>query len=286
MTAKILDGKQLAAARLQELALKINAAAQQRPPALAVLLVGNDPASEVYVRNKRNACAEIGMLSKSYDLPASITEPELLAIIQDLNQDPNIDGILVQLPLPEHINNAAILAAIEPMKDVDGFHPVNMGNLAQGTPRMRPCTPKGIMLLLEHIKLPLAGINAVIIGTSNIVGKPMLLELIAADSTVTICNRSTKDLASKVKSADLLIVAVGSPNLIPGAWLKPNSVVIDVGINRLPNGTLAGDVDFTAAKEIAGWITPVPGGVGPMTIAALLDNAYIAYLHNINGKQP
>lgn len=283
MSAQIISGKQVAAELLKKLAIKIKVQKQlkRRQPGLAVILVGKDPASEIYVSNKRTSCKEVGIVSKSYDLLATTNEAELLTLIDELNNDENIDGILVQLPLPKHINRAAILEKIAPHKDVDGFHPLNLGLLAQNKPFMRPCTPKGIMQLLEHTKVDLCGMDAVVIGASDIVGKPMALELINAKATVTICQRSTKNLPNKVKNADLLIVATGNPQLIKGSWIKPGAIVIDVGINRLPNGKLVGDVEFEPAQARASWITPVPGGVGPMTIAALLENTYLSYINAI-----
>jgi methylenetetrahydrofolate dehydrogenase (NADP+)/methenyltetrahydrofolate cyclohydrolase len=239
-------------------------------------MLGASGPSQIYVRNKRQSCAEVGIQSYAYDLPATTTTAQLLDLVQNLNQDPKIQGILVQLPLPEHIPQATILEAIDPNKDVDGFHPYNLGCLAQRRPRLRPCTPWGIMHLLQHCAIPLQGQHALIIGASNIVGRPMALELLLAGATVTIAHRFTQDLPQLVAQADILIAAVGKPGLVQGHWVKPNSTVIDVGINRLANGKLAGDVEFATAQQRAAWITPVPGGVGPMTVAMLLHNTLTA----------
>jgi len=274
MPAKIIDGKAIAAdvrnqVRLDvELRIKNN----RRAPGLAVILVGLDPASQVYVRKKREACEEAGLISRSYDLDKHTDQDTLLHIIEELNNDATIDGILVQLPLPEHIDSTLVLEAIHPDKDVDGFHPYNIGRLAQRMPTLRPCTPHGIIHLLESIGETFKGRHAVIVGASNIVGRPMNLELLLAGATVTVTHRFTKDLASYVADADILIVAVGKPGIVKGEWIKPGATVIDVGINRLPDGKLTGDVDFEAAAQHAAWITPVPGGVGPMTVAMLLRN--------------
>lgn len=278
MTARIIDGKAIAAdlrARVRE---RVNArlARGQRVPGLAVVLVGEDPASQVYVRNKRRACEEAGILSRSLDLPADTDQSALLGLIDELNSDPTIDGILVQLPLPEHIDEETVIERIDPRKDVDGFHPYNVGRLALRLPLLRPCTPKGVITLLEHIGQAFHGSEAVIVGASNIVGRPMGLELLLAGCTVTTCHRFTRDLPSHVGRADILVVAVGKPGLVKGDWIRPGSTVIDVGINRLPDGSLVGDVEFETARERAGWITPVPGGVGPMTVATLLENTLYA----------
>jgi methylenetetrahydrofolate dehydrogenase (NADP+)/methenyltetrahydrofolate cyclohydrolase len=243
-----------------------------RRPGLAVVMVGYNAASAVYVRNKRRACEETGIVSVAHDLPAATTESELLALIDRLNSDPAVDGILVQLPLPPHIASAAVLERIDPTKDVDGFHPYNVGRLMQQAPLMRPCTPYGIMLMMERAGLGIEGRNAVIVGRSNIVGKPMALELLAKNATVTICHSQTRDLARHVGEAEILVAAIGKPQFVPGSWVRPGAIVIDVGINRLPDGRLVGDVQFDEAAKRAGWITPVPGGVGPMTIAALMKN--------------
>ena len=278
MPARIIDGKGVAAALRTALAARTAAFAARhgRPPGLAVLLVGSDAASQVYVRSKRRACQEVGMASFAHDLPADTREAELLALIDRLNADPAVDGILLQLPLPDHIRPEVVLERIDPAKDVDGFHPYNIGRLAQRLPGLRPCTPRGIMRLLEHYEIPVRGQHAVVVGASNIVGRPVALELLLAGATVTICHRFTRDLQAHVERAQLLVVAVGKPGLIPGDWIAPGATVIDVGINRLPDGSLRGDVDFDAARQRAAWITPVPGGVGPMTIAMLLENTLAA----------
>jgi len=274
MSARIIDGKEIAQRLRAEIGARVRRRleAGQRPPGLAVVKVGHDPASEVYVRNKRRACAEAGFRSTDLDLPPEGSQPELLAHIERLNADPAVDGILVQLPLPKHIDPNAVIERIDPSKDVDGFHPYNIGRLAQRRPQLRPCTPYGVMRLLEHIGAALPGSEAVVVGASNIVGRPMALELLLAGCTVTVCHSRTRDLAAHVARADVLVVAVGRPQLIPGAWIKPGSIVIDVGMNRGPDGRLVGDVEFAAARERAAWITPVPGGVGPMTVATLLLN--------------
>lgn len=274
MSAQIIDGKAVAAQLRQTIKQRVDQrlAAGKRAPGLAVVLVGSDPASEVYVAHKRKDCAEVGIHSLAHDLPAETSEADLLALIDSLNANPEVDGILVQLPLPNHINTDAVIERIQPEKDVDGFHPYNLGRLAQRRPRLRPCTPRGVMILLEHSGIELAGLDAVVIGASNIVGKPMALELLMAGCTVTVCHSRTRDLQAKVRAADLVVVGVGRPQMVKGDWLKPGAVVIDVGINRLDNGKLCGDVEFASASEVAGWITPVPGGVGPMTRATLLQN--------------
>ncbi|MBF0693019.1 bifunctional methylenetetrahydrofolate dehydrogenase/methenyltetrahydrofolate cyclohydrolase FolD [Providencia alcalifaciens] len=274
MLAKIIDGKTIAQAIRQEVAQKVQTriANGKRAPGLAVILVGANPASQIYVGSKRRACEEVGFLSRSYDLPDTTTEAELLKLIDDLNQDTDIDGILVQLPLPAGIDNVKVIERIHPDKDVDGFHPYNVGRLCQRAPRLRPCTPRGIVTLLERYDINTYGLNAVIIGASNIVGRPMSLELLLAGCTTTVTHRFTKDLEQHVRNADLLVVAVGKPNFIPGEWIKPGAIVIDVGINRLENGKVTGDVDFEEASKRAAWITPVPGGVGPMTVATLIQN--------------
>ena len=252
--------------------------AGKRAPGLAVVLVGHDAASHVYVANKRKACEEVGFMSKSYDLPSNTTQQALLDIIDQLNDDPEIDGILVQLPLPAGLNKEQILERIHPHKDVDGFHPYNIGRLAQRIPALRPCTPKGIMTLIESTKRPIKGLDAVVVGASNIVGRPMFMELLLAGCTVTCCHKFTQNLQSHVERADLLVVAVGKNAFIPGDWIKPGAIVIDVGINRQGDGSLAGDVEFASAVQRAGWITPVPGGVGPMTVASLIENTLEAYV--------
>lgn len=278
MTAQILDGKAVAATIRQNLTEKViqRVAAGGRPPGLAVVKVGNDPASAVYVRNKHKACNEAGFFSLAYDLPESTRENELLSLITKLNADPQIDGILIQLPLPAHIHADAILEQINPNKDVDGFHPYNLGCLMQRRPHLRPCTPFGIMTLLSHMNLSVEGLHAVVVGASNIVGRPMALELLLAKATVTVCHRFTRDLASHVQAADVLVAAIGHPGIIQSEWIKPGAIVIDVGINRLADGSLVGDIDFESAKQSASWITPVPGGIGPMTVAMLLQNTFQA----------
>ncbi|GAJ77348.1 methylenetetrahydrofolate dehydrogenase [Vibrio sp. JCM 18905] len=242
-----------------------------------MVLVGEDPASQVYVGSKRRACEEVGFVSKSFDLPASSSEEELLALIDELNNDDEIDGILVQLPpLPAGIDTTHVLERIHPEKDVDGFHPYNVGRLAQRIPKLRSCTPKGIITLLDRYNIELRGKHAVVVGASNIVGRPMTLELLLAGCTTTTCHRFTKDLESHVRQADVVVVAVGKPNFIPGEWIKKGAVVIDVGINRLDSGKLVGDVEYDKARESASFITPVPGGVGPMTVASLIENTMLA----------
>ncbi len=280
MQAHLIDGKLIAKNVRKDVAEYVTGAvaAKKRAPGLAVVLVGSDPASQVYVNNKRKACDEVGFVSKSYDLPATTDQEALLELIDTLNVDDTIDGILVQLPLPAGLNSELILERINPHKDVDGFHPYNIGRLAQRIPAIRPCTPKGIMTMIESTKRNVKGLDAVIVGASNIVGRPMGLELLLAGCTVTTCHKFTQDLKSHVERADLLVVAVGKPNFIPGEWIKQNAIVIDVGINRLGDGSLVGDVEFDKAAEKAGWITPVPGGVGPMTVASLIENTLEAYV--------
>ncbi len=274
MTAQLIDGVALARHWRQRVAERAAAlAARGHRPGLAVILVGDDPASQVYVRNKVKACGEAGIHSVLETYPASLTEDELLARIAALNADPAIHGILVQLPLPAHLNAQRVIEAIAPEKDVDGFHVANAGALLVGQPAFRPCTPYGCMKMLEHIgRTDLRGQHAVVVGRSNIVGKPMALLLLQAGATVTICHSGTADLAHHTRQADVLVAAVGKPRMIGADMVKPGAVVLDVGINRLPDGKLCGDVDFDAVREVAGWITPVPGGVGPMTIAMLLLN--------------
>ncbi|WP_417761979.1 bifunctional methylenetetrahydrofolate dehydrogenase/methenyltetrahydrofolate cyclohydrolase FolD [Shewanella sp.] len=278
MTAQLIDGKAIAQSIRQLLKQKVTdrQAAGQHIPGLAVILVGSDPASQVYVGSKRKACEEVGFLSRSYDLPVETSEAELLTLIDTLNADRSIDGILVQLPLPAHIDDTKVIERIQPDKDVDGFHPYNVGRLAQRIPVLRSCTPKGIMTLIESTGIKTHGLDAVVVGASNIVGRPMTLELLLAGCTTTTCHRFTHDLQDKVSRADLVVVAVGKPGFIPGEWIKPGAVVIDVGINRLADGRLVGDVEFASAAARASYITPVPGGVGPMTIASLLENTLFA----------
>ncbi len=274
MTAKLLDGKALANHIRQTIQQQVQARLAQglRAPGLAVVLVGENPASQVYVRHKRNACAEVGIVSKAYNLPLDTSQMQLLDLLDQLNEDPEIDGILVQLPLPAQIDTETVIERIVPHKDVDGFHPYNVGRLVLRMPLLRSCTPKGIMTLLAHANLSLEGQDAIIIGQSNIVGRPMALELLAARCTITVCHSRTRELAAKVRNADLVVVAIGKPQLVTGDWIKPGAVVIDVGMNRLDNGRLVGDVDFDSVSKHASWITPVPGGVGPMTVASLLEN--------------
>ncbi|MEE9423090.1 MAG: bifunctional methylenetetrahydrofolate dehydrogenase/methenyltetrahydrofolate cyclohydrolase FolD [Gammaproteobacteria bacterium] len=278
MNAKIIDGKAIAADIRAQISKRIadRLATNLRRPGLAVILVGSDPASEIYVRNKRRACEEAGLLSKSWDLPADTPEAELLALIDELNQNSDIDGILVQLPLPDHIDTEQVIERIQPDKDVDGFHPYNIGRLAVRSPLLRPCTPRGVITLLEHIGEKFYGREAVVVGVSNHVGRPMVLELLLAGATVTGCHRFTKDLESHVKHAEILVVAAGKANLIPGQWVQPGATVIDIGIHRMDDGSLSGDMDFDSARKRAAWITPVPGGVGPMTVATLLQNTLYA----------
>lgn len=274
MSAKIIDGKAIA----QQLRTEIAASVQQRiqagkrAPGLAVILVGENPASQIYVSSKRRACEEVGFLSRSFNLDASATETELLELIDSLNNDPLIDGILVQLPLPESFDKIKVLERISPEKDVDGFHPYNIGRLCQRTPKLRPCTPRGIITMLERCEINTYGLDALVIGASNIVGRPMGLELLLAGCTTTITHRFTQNLEDKVRRADLVVAAIGRPGFVHGDWIKPGAVVIDVGINRLESGKVVGDVEFDIAAERASWITPVPGGVGPMTVATLIQN--------------
>lgn len=274
MTAHIIDGKAIAAQIRAKLRADIadHVRQGQRAPGLAVVLVGEDPASAVYVRTKQQACAEVGVVSFAHYLPKDISADQLLALIDTLNADTAVDGILVQLPLPSTIPADIILERINPSKDVDGFHPYNLGRLAQRRPLLRPCTPYGVMQLLAHTQVELKGLHAVVVGASNIVGRPMALELLLAGCTITVCHRWTRDLVSHIKQADILVVAVGKPGLVPSTAIKAGAIVIDVGINRLSTGQLVGDIDFATAKERASWITPVPGGVGPMTVAMLLQN--------------
>ncbi|WP_215786392.1 bifunctional methylenetetrahydrofolate dehydrogenase/methenyltetrahydrofolate cyclohydrolase FolD [Pantoea dispersa] len=278
MAAKIIDGKTIAQQVRLEVAEKVQQrlAAGKRAPGLAVVLVGENPASQIYVANKRRACEEVGFVSRAYNLPASTSEAELLEVIDELNNDDAIDGILVQLPLPAGIDNVKVLERITPDKDVDGFHPYNVGRLCQRAPKLRPCTPRGIVTLLERYNIDTYGMNAVVVGASNIVGRPMSMELLLAGCTTTVTHRFTKDLRHHVEHADLLVVAVGKPGFIPGDWIKLGAIVIDVGINRLESGKVVGDVDFASASERAAYITPVPGGVGPMTVATLIENTLLA----------
>jgi len=278
MTAKLIDGKALAAKIRAEIASEVKTRMQQgfRQPGLAVILVGADPASGIYVRNKRQACEEVGIKSVFHHLPIDVSETDLIGLIQQLNEDQTIDGILLQLPLPSHIDEEKVLELINPYKDVDGFHPYNFGRLAQRRPLLRPCTPFGIMALLDNIQQVYKNRHAVMISASNIVGRPMALELLLAGCTITICHRFTQDISDYVQQADILVSAVGKPGIIKGDWIKPGATVIDVGITRLNDGTITGDVEFNVALERAAWITPVPGGVGPMTVAMLLKNTLTA----------
>jgi methylenetetrahydrofolate dehydrogenase (NADP+)/methenyltetrahydrofolate cyclohydrolase len=274
MVARIIDGK----ARAERLTGEVCAAVAERvaagrsPPGLAVVLVGANPASEIYVRNKRKTTESVGMRSFAHDLPAETAEAELLALIDTLNADPAVSGILLQLPLPPQISDERVTERIDPRKDVDGFHPYNIGRLVLKRPLLRPCTPYGCMTLLKDTGEELAGKHAVVIGQSNIVGRPMALELLMERCTVTVCHSRTRDLPGLVRQADIVVAGVGKANFVQGDWIKPGAIVIDVGINRGADGKLCGDVDFAAARERAAWITPVPGGVGPMTIATLLAN--------------
>ncbi len=274
MVAKIIDGKQVAAQVRQEVKNRVTERIAQgkRPPGLAVILIGNDPASHVYVNNKRRACDEVGIISRSYDLPAETTQYELLPIVDRLTEDHTVDGILIPLPLPEHMDTSLVIERIDPGKDVDGFHPTNVGRLTLRIRGLRPCTPYGVMRLLESEGISCLGKHAVVVGASNIVGRPMALELLLVGATVTVCHRFTSNTPELIAQADIVVVAVGKPGFVKADWLKPGAVVIDVGINRLESGRLSGDVDYEAAKEKVAWITPVPGGVGPMTVAMLMRN--------------
>ncbi|HSH43391.1 MAG TPA: bifunctional methylenetetrahydrofolate dehydrogenase/methenyltetrahydrofolate cyclohydrolase FolD [Arenicellales bacterium] len=274
MSARILDGKAISTRIVNEIKTEVDDRRSRglRAPGLGMILVGENPASQVYVRNKEKSCRKSGVESIMHRIPAETTQAELLALIDELNGDPKVDGILVQLPLPEHIDENAVIERISPEKDADGFHPYSMGRLALGLPGFHPCTPRGIMTLLAETGIDLSGKDAVIVGRSHIVGRPMALELISANATVTVCHSRTRDLESKVAAADIVVAAVGRAQFIRGEWIKPGAVVIDVGINRLDDGSLVGDVAYEPAAERASWITPVPGGVGPMTVASLLQN--------------
>lgn len=278
MSARIIDGRQVAASVQARLKTEIDARAAQgfRAPALATVLVGEDPASQVYVRNKRRTCEALGIRSVPIHLDAGTDTAGLLAQIDQLNADDAVDGILVQLPLPKHIDSTAVIERIRPDKDVDGFHPYNLGRLAQRQPTLRPCTPYGVIELLKSIGEPFHGKRAVVVGASNIVGRPMALELMLAGATTTVCHRFTRDLADEVGRAEIVVVAVGKPAMVRGEWIAPGATVIDVGINRLPDGSLCGDVDYAVAVQRAAWITPVPGGVGPMTVTMLMANTLAA----------
>lgn len=278
MTARLIDGKEIAREMRQQIRREIDSRSEQgfRQPGLAVILVGSDPASQIYVRNKRRACEEAGIEARDYDLPENTPERDILALIDELNDDANIHGILVQLPLPKQINEVAIIERIDPIKDVDGFHPYTVGRLAQRIPVLRPCTPYAVLTLLERIEIDPLGKHAVVVGASNHVGRPLALELLLAGATVTVCHRFTRDIETHVERADILAVAVGKAEVVPGEWVKPGAVVFDIGITRMQTGKLSGDIGFEAARERAAWITPVPGGVGPMTIAMLLRNTLTA----------
>jgi methylenetetrahydrofolate dehydrogenase (NADP+)/methenyltetrahydrofolate cyclohydrolase len=276
MTAQILDGKRVSQKLIQNIAEKVTKRIEKGhpPPGLAVVLVGDDPASEIYVRNKVKACEKSGINSVSFKMPRNVSEKELYQLIDDLNEDPLIHGILVQLPLPQHIHENEVTNRIVPNKDVDGFHAENVGRLALRQPGLRPCTPRGIMTLLHEYKIIPKSKHCVIVGASNIVGRPLMLEMLYAGATVTVCHRFTKDLEKHVRSADILCVAIGKPGIVKSEWIPDNSIVIDVAINRKDNGKLCGDVEFDAVKDKVAWITPVPGGVGPMTVATLIQNTY------------
>ena len=283
MAAKIIDGKALASKLKGDLQVEVTrlVGTYGRGPGLAVILVGEDPASHVYVKNKEIACNKVGITSFPYKLPASTTQQHLLGLIAELNNDPKVDGILVQLPLPEHIDSDKVLNAIKADKDVDGFHPFNVGCLAVRQPALRSCTPYGCIKLIETTGIEFHGKEAVVVGASNIVGRPMALELLLAGATVTVCHRFTENLQSHIERADIVVAAAGKQGLIQGEWIKQGAIVIDVGIHRLDDGTLTGDVNFEVARQRAGWITPVPGGVGPMTIAMLLENTVTAFKKHV-----
>ncbi|GDX55111.1 bifunctional protein FolD [Methylophilaceae bacterium] len=278
MSANIIDGKAVAENLLQDLKKEIDVRSKKgiRNPSLAVILIGSNPASSIYVRNKRLACEKIGVKSIAYDLPNETSEKELLTLIQSLNNDNSIDGILVQSPLPSHINNDVIFENISPLKDVDGFHPKNIGLLAIKQPQLRSCTPYGVMKLIKATQLAIQGLDAIVVGSSNHVGRPMALELLLGGCTVTICNRYTQKLQQKIELADIVVAAAGIPDMIKGSWIKPGAIAIDIGINRLESGKIIGDIEFDIAKTRAGFITPVPGGVGPMTVATLMENTLLA----------
>ena len=278
MTAKLIDGKKIAEKIISEIKDKVitNQSEGIAPPGLAVIQVGKDPASSVYVRNKRKACEEVGMKSFNYDLDKSTSQQELIELVDSLNNNAEVNGILIQLPLPSHINETIVIETISPSKDVDGFHPYTIGRLMQRIPLLRPCTAIGVVTMLEAIEIDPKGMNAVIVGASNLVGRPLNLELLLKGATTTVCHKFTKNLKDHVMSADILAVAVGKPNFIPGSWIKEGAIVFDIGINRDENGKLTGDVDFDSAKEKASWISPVPGGVGPMTVAMLIKNTLLA----------
>ncbi len=278
ISASILDGRYVSAEMQKIIGRDVAARIQQgqRPPGLAVILLGEDPASCIYVNAKRKACENLGFNSFAYNLPDKTPENDVLSLIDTLNETEEVDGILIQLPLPKHIHTPTIIERIKPGKDVDGFHPYNFGRLAQGNPSLRPCTPFGIIKLLNFYQLDLVGKHAVIVGASNIVGRPMALEFLNAKSTVTICHRSTRNLEQHIRSADIIVVGTGTPDIIKTDWLNEKHIVIDVGMHRLENGSVRGEIDFNIAKNKVAWITPVPGGVGPMTICMLLHNTLLA----------
>ena len=283
MTAKIIDGKKIAQETISEIKEAISKTKTEgtNPPGLAVIQIGENPVSKIYVRNKRIACDQVGMQSFNYDLPETTSEKELIELVVLLNKNPEVNGILVQLPLPDHINETKIIETIDPIKDVDGFHPYTIGRLMQRIPILRPCTAIGVITMLDYIEVDAVGKNAVIVGASNLVGRPLALELLLRGATTTVCHRFTKNLENFVSQAEILAVAVGKPNIIPGNWIKKGAVVIDIGISRDANGKITGDVEFDVAKKRASWISPVPGGVGPMTVAMLLKNTLVASTLNL-----
>lgn len=278
MTASIIDGKAVASDVREHIKKIVSMHSNQghRVPGLAVIILGEDPASQIYVNNKRKACKEVGFHSYAYDLPATTSEETLIELIDSLNENHEIDGILVQLPLPPHMNTSTIIERIQPSKDVDGFHPYNFGRLAQGAPRLRPCTPYGVIQLLNYYRLPLQGMHAVVVGASNIVGRPMALELLMEKATVTICHSATQQLEQHIRAADIVVSATGSYNVVKADWFNADQIIIDIGMHRSPDGKIHGDIDFNKAQKIVRWITPVPGGVGPMTICTLLQNTLLA----------
>ncbi|MBM23463.1 MAG: bifunctional methylenetetrahydrofolate dehydrogenase/methenyltetrahydrofolate cyclohydrolase FolD [Gammaproteobacteria bacterium] len=283
MTGKIIDGKKIAEKTISEIKERISIAKTEgeNPPGLAVIQVGENPVSKIYVKNKRIACDQVGMQSFNYDLPENSSEKELIELVESLNKNPEVHGILVQLPLPDHINETKIIETIDPIKDVDGFHPYTIGRLMQRIPILRPCTAIGVITMLDYIGVDPVGKHAVIVGASNLVGRPLALELLLKGASTTVCHRFTKNLEHFVKQAEILAVAVGKPNIIPGSWIKKGAVVIDIGISRDENGKIEGDVEFDVARKRASWISPVPGGVGPMTVAMLLKNTLVASTLNL-----
>ncbi len=283
MTAKIIDGKKIAQETISDIKEAISKTKKEgtKPPGLAVIQIGENPVSKIYVRNKRIACDQVGMQSFNYDLPETTSEKELIELVALLNKNPEVNGILVQLPLPDHINETKIIETIDPIKDVDGFHPYTIGRLMQRIPILRPCTAIGVITMMDYIGVDAVGKNAVIVGASNLVGRPLALELLLRGATTTVCHRFTKNLENFVSQAEILAVAVGKPNIIPGNWIKKGAVVIDIGISRDTNGNITGDVEFDVAKKRASWISPVPGGVGPMTVAMLLKNTLVASTLNL-----